>query len=307
MRHASFASLLIIALCAGCGSNAPTVQLKDARDAFQTARTSEAASLTPDKLYEAKLALDKAEEAHQDDPGSYREQSLAYIAQRQAELAVVHGRIAKAKLEEHNASEHYTELQGKMLDQSKQQVATTEKELAERENALQKSAQELEAERSARETAEARTKDALKSLQDVAKVKEDSRGTVITLDGSVLFASGQTRLLAIAERTLSDVAKALKDLDPGSSVSIIGYTDSVGSAENNQKLSEDRAQAVRSYLISQGVPETKLVAIGRGEEQPIASNDTAEGRANNRRVELVIGSGNAAAANDRSNALGTIR
>jgi OmpA-OmpF porin, OOP family len=77
----------------------------------------------------------------------------------------------------------------------------------------------------------------------------------------------------------------------------------VGSAENNQRLSEERAQAVRTFLVSQGVAQSRLVAVGRGEEQPVASNETPEGRANNRRVELVIGAPGA----PPGNMLGTVR
>lgn len=303
MRQLAICSLVTLALGAACASTAPTAQLRDARESYQDARTSEASTLTPDKLYEAKIALDRAEEAHQDDPGSYREQSLAYVAQRQAELAMAHGRIAKARMEERNAGVQFTELQAKLLDQSKQQVASAERQIAAKDTALQANEQKLADERNARGAAEERARAALKSLQDVAKVKEDARGTVITLDGSVLFASGQTTLLAIAEKTLADVAKVLKDLDPGSAVNIVGYTDSVGSNDNNQRLSEARAQSVRTFLISQGVEAAKLVAIGRGEEQPIASNDTAEGRANNRRVELVIGP----PTGQPNNAMGAVR
>ena len=302
MKHSATIVALGLALSAACASNTPSAQLKDAREAYQDARMSEANELTPDKLYEAKIALDRAEEAHQDDPGSYRERSLAYVAHRQAELAMTHGRIAKAKMEERNAEVRFADLQARMLDQSKQQVASAERQLAQKDNALQQNAQALQSERNARTAAEERTKAALQSLQDVAKIKEDARGTVITLDGAVLFASGQTQLLAIAEQTLSDVAKVLKELEPNSAVNIVGYTDSVGSNENNLRLSEQRAQSVRNYLVSQGVDSSKLVAVGRGEEQPIASNDTPEGRANNRRVELIIGQGTQAPGN----ALGSV-
>jgi outer membrane protein OmpA-like peptidoglycan-associated protein len=271
-----------------CASNSPTSQLVDARAAYQQARLSEAGRLTPDKLYDAKQALDRAEAAHQDDPGSYREQSLAYVAHRQSELAMTHGRIAKATLDEKAAGQQYTELQTRMLDQSKQQVAAAEQQLSQQESALKKNAEQLEAERKARVEAEERAKAAMNSLAEVAKVKEDSRGTIITLDGAVLFASGQSTLLPIAEKTLSDVAKALLELPSQSRISVVGYTDSVGSSENNQRLSQQRAQSVRDFLVTRGVPSERLDAVGRGEEQPVASNDTPEGRANNRRVELIV-------------------
>ena len=80
-----------------------------------------------------------------------------------------------------------------------------------------------------------------------------------------------------------------------------GYTDSVGSDATNQKLSKDRAESVRAYLVSKGVPSEKITSVGKGEANPVASNDTPEGRANNRRVEIVVaGGGNHAAPADTS-------
>ena len=93
----------------------------------------------------------------------------------------------------------------------------------------------------------------------------------------------------------------LKELDDDKLVSVEGFTDSRGADDMNQKLSQDRANAVKDYLVSQGVKPEKLRALGRGEANPIASNDTAEGRANNRRVEIVIQSSAQAAAGMPSN------
>ena len=83
------------------------------------------------------------------------------------------------------------------------------------------------------------------------------------------------------------MAKAVKD-QGYKQIVVEGHTDSRGSASANQSLSLKRAQEVRSHLISQGIDASKITAVGRGEDVPIASNDSAEGRANNRRVELVV-------------------
>jgi outer membrane protein OmpA-like peptidoglycan-associated protein len=208
-----------------------------------------------------------------------------------------YGRTAKATQDEKAAGLQYTELQSRMLDQSQQQVAAAEQQLSQQESALKQNAQQLAAERDARVAAEERAKAAMKSLAEVAKVKEDSRGTIITLDGAVLFASGQSTLLPIAEKTLSDVAKALLELPSQSRISVVGHTDSVGSSENNRLLSQQRAQSVRDFLVTRGVPSEHLEAVGRGEEQPVASNDTPEGRANNRRVELIVSESHTSQAN----------
>ena len=87
--------------------------------------------------------------------------------------------------------------------------------------------------------------------------------------------------------TLDKVAKVLRD-DPNVRITIIGFTDNVGSEEYNQRLSERRAQATADYLISQGVGASQILTKGLGESEPRASNATAEGRAQNRRVEIYL-------------------
>jgi len=121
----------------------------------------------------------------------------------------------------------------------------------------------------------------------VANVTEEARGTVITLSGSVLFASGQATLLPIAQERLDQVARMLLD-NPGRSIRIEGHTDSRGSAARNQELSRLRAESVRQYLISRSVPADLVRAEGIGSARPVADNRTAEGRANNRRVEIIV-------------------
>jgi peptidoglycan-binding protein ArfA len=94
--------------------------------------------------------------------------------------------------------------------------------------------------------------------------------------------------LPIAKDRLNEVAKALKDMGDDQLASIEGFTDSRGNDDANMKLSQERANMVMQYLISQGVKAEKLRAMGRGEANPVASNDSPEGRANNRRVEIVV-------------------
>jgi outer membrane protein OmpA-like peptidoglycan-associated protein len=125
------------------------------------------------------------------------------------------------------------------------------------------------------------------SLEEMGKVKEEARGTVITLDGSVLFASGKYDLLPIARQKLTDIAHALKD-QGFKKITVEGHTDSRGSESTNRMLSENRAMAVRTLLVSEGIEPDKITAIGLGESRPIADNSTPEGRANNRRVEIIV-------------------
>jgi outer membrane protein OmpA-like peptidoglycan-associated protein len=159
---------------------------------------------------------------------------------------------------------------------------------------LRKTKEELD--RESREAAEAKAElervekklsAALKSLDEIASVKEEKRGVVITLSGSVLFATGKSELLAIAKDRLNEVAKAVKD-QGYKAIVVEGHTDSRGSDTANEELSLRRAEAVRVHLVSQGIDANKITAVGRGEATPVASNESAEGRANNRRVELVV-------------------
>ena len=128
----------------------------------------------------------------------------------------------------------------------------------------------------------------MKDLAAVAAVKEEARGMVITLSGSVLFASGKFALLNTAMTKLDQVAEALKAQDADKRMVVEGHTDSQGSDKVNQPLSLNRGNAVRDYLVSRGVASEKITAVGMGSSRPIVDNKSAENRANNRRVEIII-------------------
>jgi len=278
----SLASLIALA----CASTGPSPELIDARRAYEAARAAPAARYTPDRVLEAKQALDRAEAAHRDDPGSSREKGLSYIAERRSELAVVYGDYERDRREREAADANYKAREDQLRRQAEGSAAASRRELEGTRQTLGTVENNLAAEQSARKQAESRAAAAMASLEQIAKVKDDSRGTVITLDGSVLFVSGKSELLPIARQKLDEVAKALNDSDQ--QVTIEGHTDSNGNDDSNLRLSQARADSVRAYLIQQGVKAERIQAIGKGETQPIASNDTAEGRANNRRVEIIL-------------------
>lgn len=265
-----------------CGSSAPTRELVDARRAYNIAEVSPAAQLKPDQLLTARQALSRAEQAHQDDPGSDTEAHLAYIAQRKSEIAVADAEIAAAKNAEIKADEAYRDQLQRSASGNKEQLKTAQQDLATERTARTAA--------DARSTeADARTAEALKSLAQVATVNEEKRGTVITLSGSVLFPSGNEQLSSIARQSLDRVATVLTDQSGDKQMTVEGYTDSRGTDSFNEQLSQRRADAVRGYLVTRGVPSDRIQAVGRGEASPVASNDSPEGRANNRRVEIVIG------------------
>jgi len=264
-------------LACACGSSAPTQQLVDARTAYQQAAKSPASKYKQDELYTARQALTHAEEAHNNEPGSEAEAHLAYLAERKAQIAAMDGEGAQAKSAAAKAEEDYNkEMQLKASGNSAE---------------LTRMQQELSSERAARTTAEAQAAGALASLEQVGKVNQDQRGTVVSLSGGVLFDSGKAKVSKKSEPSLNQVASVLQAQPPDKHITVEGYTDSQGNEASNLHLSQQRADSVRSYLVTHGVPSSRIKAIGRGEADPIADNDTAEGRADNRRVEIVIGAG----------------
>ena len=138
-----------------------------------------------------------------------------------------------------------------------------------------------------RQDAERRAVDAQSALSRLAAVKQEERGLVITLSGSVLFRSDEAMLLPEARLRLDQVADALLETKERTLV-VEGHTDSQGSVAHNNDLSQRRATSVRDYLSGRGYPPAQTTAIGYGSQRPVANNKTAEGRANNRRVEIVI-------------------
>jgi len=304
-----FGILGVATLLVGCGASTPTKELQDARAAYQDASHGKAAELVPDKLLSAKQALDKAEAAHSEDAGSTEEKSLAYVAQRMSELAVALAGQAQAQRDAADAERQFDEAQERLRKEAMDEATRTamalekvRKQLADENNKVGEQAKrleqqkaelearqkELESEKAARALAEKKLADAMKSLEEIAKVKEESRGLVITLDGAVLFASGKSTLLPIAQDKLTKVAAVLQQQSDDKRIVVEGHTDSVGSDDANLKLSQSRADSVRVYLVSQGVKAERITAIGKGESTPIADNKSPEGRANNRRVEIVV-------------------
>lgn len=148
-------------------------------------------------------------------------------------------------------------------------------------------AQALEAQLSRREAElAAAAADSLRMQLQGMTARSEARGQVMTISGDA-FASGQSQLRREARDNLQKVIDLI-NANPGTSVLIEGHTDSQGSANLNQVLSQRRAEAVRDALIQQGVDGSRLRAMGLGKDRPVADNGTAEGRARNRRVEVVV-------------------
>jgi outer membrane protein OmpA-like peptidoglycan-associated protein len=263
---AGVAAVLMIA----CGSTPPPRELLDAQAAYDKAKVGLAAKFKPEQVHEAKVALDTAQQAFQDDGVTDRVRDLSYIAQRKAELSEAEGGYAAAQAQKDQATKDI--LGG--LKQTQGELSQTK---------LQ-----LENEKKARADAEKRAKDAMDKLASAAfAVKEEPRGTVITLPGSVLFPTGKWELLPGAMEKLNAVADALKN-QGDVSMTVEGHTDSQGTVSENNTLSQKRADSVRTYLVSRGLPAERVTANGLGQSKPVADNSKPEGRQNNRRVEIVV-------------------
>lgn len=124
------------------------------------------------------------------------------------------------------------------------------------------------------------------SLPD-AQVERIGEGIRVTFDSGILFAFDSSELQSTARNNLSDLANSLGEY-PNTEVLIVGHTDSTGSDTYNQALSERRADAAASFLVDRGVPRDRVRAEGRGETEPVASNEDETGRQLNRRVEVAI-------------------
>jgi outer membrane protein OmpA-like peptidoglycan-associated protein len=275
-----------LALGACAATQAPK-ELVDARRAFVHAHDGPAREVVPAQVLAAQQALARAEQAFVDSPDSPRTRDLAYIAQRRAELAEAEAALVIDRKDKAQAQVDLTQLQAAKQARTQADLFEARQELASERQALTVQGEKLTAEQRARRAAEHTAIAALASLEKIARVKEEARGVVITLNGAVLFATGQSTLLPIAQDRLQQVARALND-DPSGTILVEGHTDATGSATANEELSRRRAEAVREFLVAHGVDAARIRAAGLGPSRPVADNKTPEGRANNRRVEIVI-------------------
>ena len=257
------------ACAAGCGASPPPRELVDARAAYSRAQSGPASQLKPDALADAKTALSRAEHAYAASADERDVRTLGYVAERKAEVADIQGHDVLNVQEQRLAENEIQKI-------SQQQLSTTQ--------------QQLQHEQGQRTEAQRQAQEALERLQSGLRgstVTVEERGTVITLPGQVLFAVGKSTLLPNARQNLSQVADALK-VDPSRQIVVEGHTDSTGTDAKNQILSQQRAQAVKAFLVSRGMKSDQITPKGEGAGHPIASNDSPEGRANNRRVEIII-------------------
>jgi outer membrane protein OmpA-like peptidoglycan-associated protein len=126
----------------------------------------------------------------------------------------------------------------------------------------------------------------LKQFNAILQTRDTARGLIVNMS-DVLFDTGRFTLRPAAREKLAKVAGIVSG-HPGLKLDVEGHTDSVGGDDYNQQLSEHRGESVRDYLTEQGMASASVTTKGFGKTQPVASNDTPQGRQQNRRVELVI-------------------
>lgn len=236
---------------------------------------------------EAQRLQQQALEAQQQAQQAMQQADQARLAAQQAQQQVAETQAAaqqqaQAAQQQTQAAQQQAQSAQQQAQAAQQQAQAAQQQADATRAELERTRQELAA-----RDAEARTLRIQQALSRVATTRNDPRGIIVTLTGSLLFDTGKTALKPGAKTTLGRVADQLKN-ESGVKILVEGHTDNVGTTAKNQELSEKRANAVREYLVSRGINADRITAQGRGEEAPVATNKTAAGRQQNRRVELVI-------------------
>jgi outer membrane protein OmpA-like peptidoglycan-associated protein len=271
---------VLLGVLAGCaGERVPPKALVDAREEFVRTREGIAMQFDPTDVHEADLALQRAESAWRDAPDDPSTTDLALIADRKA-------RIARSEAETIKAAQDAQLANAQLQATRSAQLQTAESQLSQTQTQLQQQQQTAAAQQQQLRDLESKLKDARDTIAKIATVKDDSRGMVITLQGEVLFKTAKYDLKPAAMAKLDQIASALAGKDQP--IVVYGYTDNVGTRDINATLSQNRAQAVRDYLVSKGIPQDLITAQGKGPDDPVADNTSVEGRAQNRRVEIVV-------------------
>jgi len=280
---ASIAAVVSAVLMTACASTPKRVeQLEQARSDVQALASDplvqQAAS---QELANARSSLDQAENAlkagHKDEVLHF-----SYLASQQAQTGEERVNEARAKQE---VAKGEAERNRVLLESRTSEAERATAAAQEQARVAQAQAQQAEAARQQAEAAQAEAADTQRQLAEL-QAKQTERGMVLTL-GDVLFDTGASTLKPGAGAVLDRVAGFLKE-NEGTKVLIEGHTDSRGSDQYNEQLSQRRAQAVADGLTFRGIDRGRVEAVGRGEALPVASNDTAAGQQQNRRVELVF-------------------
>ena len=276
-------ALLAAGLLGACASHPPLPALEQARSTVERTGSNPAVGQYAQiELKDARDTLARADHVWANERDESEVNHLAYLAQQRAEIAnnTAQARQMDAQIQQSGSEADRLRLQARTreADQATQRADVAQQQAM---SAEQRAAQQQAAARSAQE----RVGVLEAQLRDL-EAQQTERGLLVTL-GDVLFAFDKAELSAQAAPRLDKLAGFLTQF-PERQMLIEGYTDSVGNEAYNLSLSERRAQAVRDALVERGVGSARITARGYGKAHPVADNSSPDGRAMNRRVEIVI-------------------
>lgn len=273
-------SLLAVSGMVGCATTQNLNELDDARAEVQRVESNPlAGEYAPKEVELAHNLLLEAERLAKEGKSPDDIRQNAYLAKRHAQIATEQIGVAQAR-DEIRKAEGERERIVSEARANEARAAAGQATAARQQAELATQQAELTAEEAQRRA------QLLQDELEQLKAKKTDRGFVLTL-GDVLFDTGKATLKPGARTTTERLGKFLQD-SPERTIIIEGHTDSVGSGEYNQDLSQRRADAVRTALLERGVAIDRIQSLGKGEDYPVASNDDSGGRQQNRRVEVVI-------------------
>jgi len=229
--------------------------------------------------------------------GAGREARSKVRANEETERRLTAEAAAAEAVRDRNVSDRNNREAQAALQQAAGAQADAERDRNDAQKKQQAAELDSDLNRAAAASSEAQLKDAVRDREElrarllqqfnlILETRDTARGLVVNMS-DVLFDSGKYTLRPLAREKLAKISGIVLAY-PSLKLAVEGNTDSVGTESFNQELSEKRAEGVRSYLTQQGVPESSTTATGFGKNRPIASNDTSEGRQQNRRVELIV-------------------
>jgi outer membrane protein OmpA-like peptidoglycan-associated protein len=287
-------------------------RLEEARATYRTAAADPAVQANAQaELKSAQAALQEAERiAEKGEPTELVEHN-AYLAEQRSRIALRTADIRRSEASIAAAGEERRRIQlearerevaaareqAQQAQMRAQQSELARKEAESRAAILENESLQKERQRTAQAERGAEVKRLESELADL-RAKETNRGWILTLKNELLFDAGGATLKPGAQRALDNLSQFLTKY-PDRDIAIEGFTDSTGSKDLNQQLSERRAWSVKAALVARGIQSTRIDARGYGPSFPIASNDTPTGRQLNRRVEIVIDPSSASGGSSR--------
>jgi outer membrane protein OmpA-like peptidoglycan-associated protein len=287
----------VLALAACSSVPLPNANLEAARSSVsQAAATPDVSRLAPSELARAREALNRADKAWSDNRDDAETAHLAYLASQRAQIAInlaaqrgADLRVADASAERERIRADVRTREAVLAQQraqSAQMQAQSAQIQAQNATAEAQNAQAQAQSATAIAMSESERANRLQRELEQLAAKQTDHGMVVSLQ-DVLFDVGRASLRSGAQARLDQLAAVLRNY-PERRVLVEGFTDSTGSEETNLTLSQARAEAVRAALMAKGVAANRIDVRGFGESRPIASNATAAGRQQNRRVEVVF-------------------